>query len=38
VANQFTGLFKIVEYHKYFTETDKETGKPLWRIREFHPY
>ncbi len=38
VANQFTGLFTVTEYHKEFTETDKETGKPKWRIREFHPY
>jgi len=37
VCNKFTGLFKITEYHKYFMEQDK-TGKPLWRIREFHPY
>ena len=38
VCNYFAGLFKITEYHKYFTETDKETQKPLWRIREFYPY
>ncbi|MCP4665014.1 MAG: rhodanese-like domain-containing protein [Deltaproteobacteria bacterium] len=38
VCNQFTGLFKITEYHKYFKEIDKKTKKPLWRIREFHPY
>ena len=38
VCNQFTGLFKITEYHKYFMEIDKETKKPLYRIREFHPY
>ncbi len=38
VCNQFTGLFKVTEYHKQFTEMDKETKKPLYRIREFHPY
>jgi len=37
VANQFTGLFKVTQYHKEFKEMDKE-GKPMWRIREFHPY
>ncbi len=38
VCNQFAGLFKVTEYHKFFMEQDKETGKPLYRIREFHPY
>lgn len=38
VCNQFTGLFQITEYHKEFKEMDKETGKPKWQIREFHPY
>ena len=38
VCNQFTGLFKITEYSKEFTEMDKKTGKPMWQIREFHPY
>jgi len=38
VCNQFTGLFRVTEYHKQFTEQDKETGKPMWKIREFHPY
>ncbi|MDQ1335493.1 MAG: hypothetical protein QG552_2443 [Thermodesulfobacteriota bacterium] len=38
VCNQFTGLFQVTEYHKEFTEMDKETGKPKWQIREFHPY
>ncbi|RJR18927.1 MAG: rhodanese-like domain-containing protein [Desulfobacteraceae bacterium] len=37
VCNQFTGLFKITEYSKEFKEMDKE-GKPMYRIREFHPY
>jgi rhodanese-related sulfurtransferase len=36
VCNYFTGLFKITEYHKYFTEMDKD-GKPMWRVREFRP-
>lgn len=38
LCNQFMGLFTVIEYHKYFTEIDKETQKPLYRIREFHPY
>jgi rhodanese-related sulfurtransferase len=38
LCNQFMGLFKVTEYHKDFTEIDKETKKPLYRIREFHPY
>jgi rhodanese-related sulfurtransferase len=38
VCNEFAGIFTINEYHKHFTETDKETGKPKWQIREFHPY
>ena len=38
VCNQFTGLFQITEYSKEFTEMDKDTGKPKWQIREFHPY
>jgi len=38
VCNQFAGLFKVTEYHKEFKEMDKETGKPKWQIREFHPY
>ena len=38
VCNQFAGIFKVTEYYKEFTETDKETKKPLWRVREFHPY
>ena len=38
VCNQFTGLFRITEYHKYFMEMDKKTGAPLYRIRKFHPY
>lgn len=37
VCNQFVGLFKVTQYHKEFTEMDKD-GKPMWRIREFHPY
>ena len=37
VCNQFVGLFKVTQYHKEFTEMDKE-GKPMWRVREFHPY
>ena len=38
LCNHFMGVFKVTEYHKYFTEIDKETNKPLYRIREFHPY
>ncbi len=38
LCNQFMGLFKVTEYHKYFMETDKKTKKSLYRIREFHPY
>ena len=38
VSNYHAGLFKITEYHKYFKEIDKETKKPLWRIRHFYPY
>jgi len=38
VCNQFVGLFKVTEYSKEFTEMDKNTGKPKWQIREFHPY
>jgi len=38
VCNQFAGIFKVTEYHKDFTEMDKETGKPKWQIREFHPH
>jgi len=38
VSNQFVGVFKVTEYHKQFTEIDKKTGKPMWRVREFHPY
>lgn len=38
VCNQFTGLFKVTEYHKEFTEMDKETKKPKWKVREFHPH
>lgn len=38
VCNQFVGLFKVTEYSKEFTEMDKDTGKPKWQIREFHPY
>jgi len=38
VCNQFVGLFTVNEYHKQFTEMDKETGKPKWQVREFHPY
>jgi len=38
VCNEFAGIFKVTEYHKHFTEMDKETKKPLYRIREFHPY
>ena len=37
VCNQFTGLFKVTEYSKEFKEMD-DSGKPMWRIREFHPY
>jgi len=36
-VNQFMGKFKITEYHQQFTEMDKD-GKPIWRLREFHPY
>ena len=38
VCNQFAGIFKITHYYKEFREVDKKTGKPLYRIREFHPY
>jgi len=38
VCNQFTGLFQVTKYHKEFDEMDKDTGKPKWQIREFHPY
>ena len=38
VCNEFAGLFKVTEYHKHFTEMDKKTGKPMYQIREFHPY
>jgi rhodanese-related sulfurtransferase len=38
VCNEFAGIFKITEYHKRFSEMDKKTGKPMWQIREFHPY
>ncbi len=37
VCNQFTGIFKITQYYKEFKEQDKN-GKPMYRIREFHPY
>jgi rhodanese-related sulfurtransferase len=35
-VNQFTGKFKITEYYQNFDEM--KDGKPIWRIREFHPY
>ncbi len=38
VCNEFAGIFKVTEYHKHFTEMDKKTGKPMYQIREFHPY
>ena len=38
VCNKFVGLFKVMEYHKEFKEIDKKTKKPLYRVREFHPY
>ena len=37
LCNQFMGLFKVIEYQKFFTEIDDNTQKPLYRIREFHP-
>ncbi|MFO7885628.1 MAG: rhodanese-like domain-containing protein [Desulfobacteraceae bacterium] len=43
LCNQFMGLFKVTEYHKYFTGEYKEgkkkgQEKDPFRIREFHPY
>lgn len=38
LCNQFMGQFKVTGYDKDFTEIDKETQKPLYHIREFHPY
>lgn len=37
LVNQFMGKFKVIEYHKNLTEHDAE-GRPLWRVRAFHPY
>ena len=37
LCNQFMGQFKVIEYHKFFSEIDENTQKPLYRIREFHP-
>jgi rhodanese-related sulfurtransferase len=38
LCNQFMGMFKVTEYNMSFTEIDETTQKPLYRIREFHPY
>jgi rhodanese-related sulfurtransferase len=38
LCNQFMGLFEVTDYHKYFMEIDQKTKKPMYRIREFHPY
>jgi rhodanese-related sulfurtransferase len=35
-VNQFAGRIKITEYYQNFDEM--KDGKPIWRIREFHPY
>jgi len=43
LCNQFMGLFKVTEYHKYFSGKYKEgpkkgQEKDPFHIREFHPY
>ena len=37
LVNQFMGRFKVTGYNKSLKELDKD-GRPLWRIRLFHPY
>ncbi|MEW6357004.1 MAG: rhodanese-like domain-containing protein [Planctomycetota bacterium] len=37
LVNQFMGRFTVTDYDKDLNEMDKE-GKPLWRVRLFHPY
>jgi rhodanese-related sulfurtransferase len=43
LCNQFMGIFKVIEYHKYFTGVYKKgpkagQEKDPFTIREFHPY
>ena len=37
LVNQLLGRFTVTDYDKDLKEVDRE-GKPLWRVRLFHPY